>query len=220
VCSVGATPQAVQSIVAGVLRRFGRRWPGVEVRLIEEGGVRLLEMIERGEVHVALTGVPIAAGLQSRALFPIRLLAVARRPRWKRRRTIDVEEIATHEPLLLLRRDFGTRQLFDAACRLAHIEPRVVLESREPHSLISLAEAGQGVAIVPSTVRFRSAPVQILALVQQGRSLGTWGGVVWDPRRSLPPYATGFIDELAAHVPGVFPGKRFERVAPPLPPRE
>ena len=71
-----------------------------------------------------------------------------------------MEEIAAREPLLLLRRDFGTRQLFDAACRLAHIEPRVVLESREPHSLVTLAEAGHGVAIVPSTVRFRSTPVR------------------------------------------------------------
>ena len=90
------------------------------------------------------------------------------------------------EPLLLLSRDFGSRQLFDAACRIAQLQPRVVLESREPHSLIALAEAGQGVAIVPSTVRFVSKRIRIVPLLQDGKSLGAWGGLAWDPRRSLP----------------------------------
>jgi DNA-binding transcriptional LysR family regulator len=220
VLRVGATPQAMQSVVAGVLNRYLRRWPEVEVRLTEEGGLRLLDLVERGELHVALAGVPLGSGLESRPLFPIRLLAVgAPRQRWRRLKVIEVEEIAAGERLLLLRRDFGTRQLFDAACRLAHIEPRVALESREPHSLVTLAEGGHGVAVVPSTVRFLSRRIQILPLIQEGRSLGTWGGVVWDPRRSLPRHASGFIEELAAYVSREFPGKRFDRTAPPLPVR-
>ena len=216
---IGATPQAMQSIVAGVLTRFLRRWPGIEIRLTEEGGVRLVDLVERGDLHVALTGVPIGGALESRALFPIRLLAVcSNRPRWSRRRVIELGEICAGEPLLLLRRDFGTRQMFDAACRIAHLEPRVLLESREPHSLVALAVAGHGVAVVPSTVLFASPRVKVLPLVQEGRSLGTWGGVIWDRRRSLPSYATAFIDELAVHVPRTFPGKRFDGIAPPVPP--
>jgi hypothetical protein len=49
------------------------------------------------------------------------VLAVAgRRPRWGRRSTIDVTELA-NEPLLVLSKEFGSRQLFDAACRLAQV---------------------------------------------------------------------------------------------------
>jgi DNA-binding transcriptional LysR family regulator len=214
---VGATPQAMQSVLARFLSNFHRARPGVDVRLTEDGGVRLYELVERGDLHVALSGILAGHLLQSRPLFPIRVLAVmAPRPKWRRRTTIEVTELAS-EPLLLLTREFGSRQLFDAACRIAHLQPRVVLESREPHSLITLAEAGQGVAIVPSTVQFVSKRVQIAPLLQGGMSLGVWGGVAWDPRRALPIYATRFIEDLAAYAARNVPGRRFERIGPPLP---
>ena len=214
---VGATPQAMQSVLAAFLGKFHRALPGVDVRLTEDGGVRLYELVERGELHIALSGILAGHLLESRPLFPIRVLSVmAPRPKWRRRTTVDVTELA-REPLLLLTREFGSRQLFDAACRIAHLQQRVVLESREPHSLIALAEAGQGIAVVPSTVQFVSKRVQIAPLVQGGTSLGVWGGVVWDPRRALPIYATRFIEDLSAYAARTVPGRRFERVGPPLP---
>jgi LysR family nitrogen assimilation transcriptional regulator len=82
-----------------------------------------------------------------------------------------------------------------------------------------LAGAGHGVAVVPSTVRFASAKLQVLPIVRRNRSLGTWGGIVWDPRRSVPRYAAGFIEELEAYVSRAFPVKRFGQVALPLAPR-
>lgn len=217
VLRVGATPQTMQSVLAGFLPKFQRARPNVDVRLTEDGGVRLYELVERGDLHLALSGILTGGHLECRHLFPIRVLAVAAGPRWKRRRTIEVSELAS-EPLLLLSRDFGSRLLFDAACRIAQLQPRVVLESREPHSLIALAEAGQGVAIVPSTVRFVSKRIRIVPLLQEGKSLGVWGGLAWDPRRSLPGYATSFIEDLTAYISRTPPGRRFDKVAPPLPP--
>lgn len=219
VLRVGATTQATQSVLAGFLARYRRLHPGIEVQITEEGGVRLLDLVEQGALHLAISAVLQGARLQSRPLFPIRVLAVvAPRPKWKGRRTIDVLDLV-NEPLLLLRREFGTRQLFDVACRIAQLRPRIVLESGDPHSLVALAEAGHGVAVVPSTVRLLSQKVQILPILQKRESLGTWGAVVWDPRRSLPIHATTFIDELSAHVRDAFPGKRFDRTAPPVPGR-
>ena len=46
--------------------------------------------------------------------------------------------------------------------------------------LIALAEAGHGIAVVPSTVRFMSRKIRIMPIVQDGKSLGTWSAVVWD----------------------------------------
>src|SRR4029450_11186163 len=108
------------------------------------------------------------------------------------------------EPLLLLRQEFGTRQLFDAACRIAHIQRRIVLEGGEPSSLIALAEQGHGVAVVPSTVRFISKNIRIIPVLQDGKWRGTWGSVFWDARHALPSYATSFIEELTAHARRVF----------------
>jgi LysR family cyn operon transcriptional activator len=217
VLRVGATTQATQSILAGFLSHYRRLCPGVEVRITEEGGMRLLDLVEQGALHLAISAALGGVRLESRHLFPIRVLAVvARRPGWKRRRTIDIADLA-NEPLLLLQRDFGTRRLFDAACGIAQLRPRITIESGEPHSLVALAAAGHGVAVVPSTLRLLSQSVQALPILQKGESLGTWGGVVWDPRRPLTIHATTFIEKLSAHVRHDFPGKQFDRTAPPVP---
>ncbi|HKZ06352.1 MAG TPA: LysR family transcriptional regulator [Methylomirabilota bacterium] len=210
---VGANPLLIQSGLPRVLTRFRRARPGVDVRLTEDGGVRLVELVERGDLHVAVTAVAAGTRLASRLLFPIRVLAVAgRRPVWKSRRTLEVRELAD-EPLLMLRPTFTSRRLFDAACRIAHVEPRLAVESAEPRSLIELAAAGHGVAIVPSTLRALPRSLTAMAVVQEGRALGTWIGVVWDSRRALPAYAAAFIEELTAAWP---PARAAE--APGLPP--
>jgi DNA-binding transcriptional LysR family regulator len=214
---VGATPQTMQSVVAGFLTRYRRTRPGVDVHLSEAGGVRLLDLVGRGELHLAVCGILPGERLAHRLLFPFRVLAVgAAGERLKRRSTIEVRELAG-EPLLLLGRDFGTRQLFDAACRIAQFRPRVVLESAAPDSLITLARAGHGIAVVPSTVQFVSKKIQAAPILQDGKSLGWWAAVTWDPRRALPLYSESFIEGLVAYTRRGFPGKRFERVAPAVP---
>jgi DNA-binding transcriptional LysR family regulator len=217
VLRVGATPQTTQSLLAGFLARYTRRHPGIEFQLVEEGGVRLLDLLEQGTLHLALSATLDRAQLERRLLFPIRVLAVtAAGSRWRRLRTIDVAALAGMR-LLVLRKEFGTRQLFDAACRMAQLRPRIVLESGDPHSLVALAEAGHGVAVVPSTVPLDSrSRVAVLPIVQGRASLGAWAGVVWDSRRSLPAHATTFVEELSASVRRGFPGRRFDRTAPPV----
>src|SRR5262245_32755706 len=214
---IGATPQTMQSLLAGFLAGYRRSRPGVEISLTEAGGVRLLDLLILGDLDLAVSGILAGARFGSRLLFPIRLLAVAAAgPRWRRRSTLELGELA-HEPLLLLGRDFGTRQLFDAACRVTHLRPRCVLESNEPHSLIALAEAGHGIAVVPSTVQFMSKMTRIMPILQNGKSLGTWSTVSWDERRTLPVYAVAFVEELDVYSHRAFPGKQFNRVAPPVP---
>jgi LysR family cyn operon transcriptional activator len=214
---VGATPQTIQSLLADFLAAYRRSRPGVEIHLTEAGGVRLLDLVVQGQLDLAVSGILAGAGFGTRLLFPIRLLAVAAAgSRWRGRSTVEVVELA-EEPLLLLSQDFGTRQLFDAACRITHLRPRCVLESAEPHSLVSLAEAGHGIAVVPSTVRFTSRKTRIMPILQDGKSLGTWSTVSWNVRRSLPVYAAGFVEELDVYSRRAFPGKQFNAAAPPVP---
>jgi DNA-binding transcriptional LysR family regulator len=43
--------------------------------------------------------------------------------------------------------------VYDAACRLSDLKPRMVFESRSVNTLLAMAEAGHGVAIIPSALR-------------------------------------------------------------------
>ncbi|MEO6362618.1 MAG: LysR family transcriptional regulator substrate-binding protein, partial [Caldimonas sp.] len=101
--------------------------------------------------------------------------------------------------------DFAMRRNFDAACRLAGFTPNNVLECRAPHALLAMAEAGHGVAIIPSALRIHRYRVRVLRVTYQGKALEEPLTVVSDKRRPLPGYAAIFCDMLAAHVRSGFP---------------
>ncbi len=216
VLRVGATPQVIENLLADFLVRYRRRHPDVEVHLIEEGGARLPIRLERGDVHLAI----MPAGdenFHGRLLYPMYVLAVlSEKHRFSGRAVLDVADLAD-EPLLLLSGSFASHVWFEAACHVAHIRPRVLLESSAPQTLIALARTGYGIAVVPSLVRIARERVRIVPLVHRGVPIGRWAVVARDPRRFLAQYAEQFVIELAAQVRRNHPGSDLTRRAPSMP---
>ena len=95
---------------------------------------------------------------------------------------INIERLASY-PLLLLD-GYSIRRLFDAACRLANVEPKILLESRAPHTLLALAEAGQGVAIIPSLQRTDRYKVRIVRVTHGRKPIRERVAIQWDRRLS------------------------------------
>jgi LysR family transcriptional regulator, cyn operon transcriptional activator len=213
---VGGSTQNIENVLADFLPRYRRRHPSVEVDLIEDGGARMPERLERGDVHLAL----MAAGqgdFGSRLLAPGHVLAVVSpKHRLAGKKALEITELA-EESLLLLHRDFSSRGWFDTACHIARIKPRMVLESAAPHTLLALARAGNDVAIVPSNVRIPFGSVRALPLVHRGASIGRWNVVAWHQQRYLAPYAEQFVDELVAYCRQRYPNRESLRHAPPPP---
>lgn len=216
VLRVGGTPQVIESLLAKILPRYRKRHVGIEVHLVEDGGARLPGRLERGDIDVAI----MPAGdnrFRGRLLYPMHVLAVLpQRHSLSRRTTLDVTELAD-ELLLRLTPGFASHGWFEAACQVAHVRPRVLLESVAPQTLIALAQAGYGVAIVPSPVRIPRTGVCVAVVVHREVPLGQWTVAAWDPQRYLAPYASKFIDEVAAHCRRGYPGREFVRKAPTLP---
>ena len=96
--------------------------------------------------------------------------------------------------------------MFNAACRLARVEPNILLESRAPHTLLALAEAGQGVAIIPSLLRTDRYAFKIVRVTHLRKPLretdwsftGTSGA-------HMPRYAESFCEALAEYMREVLP---------------
>jgi LysR family cyn operon transcriptional activator len=214
---VGATPQVIENLLADFLASYRRRYPDIEVNLVEDGGAQLPGRLERGDVHLAI--MPASdQGFHGRLLYPMHLLAVLPKGHSLGGRTLlEIRELAD-EPLLLLRSNFATLAWFEAAIHVAHIKPRVLLHSAAPHTLIALARSGYGIAVVPSQMMRNSREgVRTVPLVHRGASIGRWAIIAWDPQRFLAPYAKQFVEDLAVSVRPAYPGRDLARRAPPLP---
>ena len=209
VLKVAATPLHIEGVFSQFLHRYAARYPNVKVKVTEGSGLEILAMIERGEIHLGQMlphGVPLDDGrFGSQALEPAELLA-AWHPSMMRVgiRAIEVARLAPY-PLLLLNSGYGLRRAFDAACRLAGLTPNIRLETRSPHTLLALAEARHGVAIIASTFQAKRYNLKIAPITFRGGKLREPLAVLWDKRRPLPRYATAFYQMWAEHVRAVFP---------------
>jgi DNA-binding transcriptional LysR family regulator len=209
---MAASPQFIEGAVANFLARYEERFPNVRVKLIEAmGWADVRGLLERGDVHLgqnlANAVQPPDSHLASHPVDFVEQLAAFHPSSALGRGTIEIEHLAPH-PLLLLDRSYIFRRTFDAACRLAGIEPNVAFESRTPHTLLAMAESGRGVAIVPSTLRVNRYVLRVAGVAYRGTPLREPLAIFWDNRRPLPEYATAFCQMLAGYVRETFPVTR------------
>jgi DNA-binding transcriptional LysR family regulator len=209
VLKVAATPLHIEGVFSQFLHRYAKRYPNVQVKVAEGSGLEILAMLERGEIHLGQMlpyGVPLDDGqFGSQQLEPAELLAACHPSiTLGSQGAIEVARLAPF-PLLLLDSGYGLRRAFDAASRLAGLRPNIRLETRSPHTLLALAEAQHGVAIISSTFRAHRYNLKIVRIVYRGRPLREPLAVLWDKRRPLPRYATAFCQMWAEQVRAVFP---------------
>ena len=220
VLKIAAAPQVIESVMSNFLHRYAASYPEVQVRLIEAmGWSDILGMLERGEIHL---GQNLAQAVQpgdrrfaSHPLTAVDLLAAGHRSlTLGKGGTIQIGRLAQH-PLLLLDTSYIFRRNFDAACRLAGVQPNVAFESRTPHTLLAMAEGGHGVAVIPSSQRVRRNSLNIVRVSYRSKALRLRLAIFWDKRRPLPRYAGAFCEMLADYVGEVFPITRPTATASP-----
>jgi DNA-binding transcriptional LysR family regulator len=201
---VGASAVQIETVLSTFLPRYAQRYPNIRVKLIESVSADTLTMLERGEIHL---GISLLQTIQANdrhfgtvPVPPVELLAACHSSfQLERGETIEIGRIMSH-PLLLLDSGFVARKTFDAVCRLAKLKPNILVESRAPHTLLALAEAGLGVAIIPSAVQTHRYKLRIVGITHERKQLREPRFVVWDKRRMLPRYAQDFCEMLAVHM--------------------
>ncbi len=211
---IAATPQSIEGVLASSLRRHSKRHPNVVIELAESSGPELLAMVERGDVHlaIALRGLAqnyrdAAGAIATADLRPVEFVAVsAERTPLTDARTIDIVELARH-PLLMLDHTFFVRNLVDSACRVAGVRPNVVFESRTPHTLLALAEAGHGVAVVPSVLPTHRYRLRAVLIAHNRRLLRETLIICWSRQRELPRFVDEFRRSLIVRTRAAASGR-------------
>jgi DNA-binding transcriptional LysR family regulator len=206
---VTASAHLIESVFSTFLHRFAERYPNVQVRPIEATGFDILALIERGEANLGINlDQVVPAGNDHFGSYPVPSLEF-----WAACHTsfelgdgnsIELRRLAPY-PLLTMDSSFTLRKTFDSACHLAGLKPNIQIESRSPHTLLALAEAGHGVAIVPSFVRLNRYSLKVFPIMHRRKPVCEPRSIFWDKRRSIPHYLQDFCKMIADHMREVLP---------------
>lgn len=147
---LGVIPTIGPFLLPGVLRRLRRRFPKLQLYLREDLTDRLIALLDKGDLDLALIALPYdAPGVQTLTLFDDGFLLAARKDhRLARNRRARSADLAG-ESLLLLAEGHCMRGHALAACRLPRRAETASLEATSLLTLVQMVENGLGVTLLP-----------------------------------------------------------------------
>ena len=207
--TVVGSPLTIGTLFPTFFPRHAEEAPGVQLNVIEAEAARHFEMLERGEASFSvnvINDLEVDGNRFGCQVLPRFHVMAACAPDFpvEQGETIDIRRLVQH-PLLALNRTYSTRNVFDAACRLAGLRVDMRVESAAVHALMDFAEAGHGIAIIPSIMRIDQRTLRVMRVTHRGEALQISLAVLWDKRRTLPRHAKAFSGLLAEHVRQTFP---------------
>lgn len=153
--SIGAIYTAAYTVLPRLLRLFREACPQVTVRLQEMGIAEQHAALRAGKLDAGLLRPPAdAPGLDFTTLFEEPFVAVVpARHRLRSKRALTLKEIAA-EPFVSLPRIYRDSVGGEVAGMFsrARLQPDIVQEVAEMHTLICLVASGLGVSVVPSSI--------------------------------------------------------------------
>jgi DNA-binding transcriptional LysR family regulator len=205
--TIGFAPSTLYSPLPAAVRRFREKFPGVRVRLREIVPPEHGEMLRGGSVDVVLVREPeTEEGVAAWPILVERFVAalpaghaLAVRP------SLPVSALRD-EPFVLFPREIAPvlyRQVTEL-CHAAGFEPKVVQEAHEWHTILSLVEAGLGVALVPDAFQERRAGA--LAYVALSGPQGRTTTYACARASARSPTASAFLEVVREVAPVRFRG--------------
>lgn len=141
----------VNSLLAAVIERYRKEWPGVRVHVTEVATQQVAALISQDEVHFGLLlNPPSDSQLRDRFSFRLAFEAVvpATHP-LASRALVTLRELMDY-PLVLPTPNFRSRQLLEAIAIREHfaLDPAVTVSSI--HMLVSCIRADVGIGVLPN----------------------------------------------------------------------
>jgi DNA-binding transcriptional LysR family regulator len=179
VLRLGLPPVGSGILFASLFARFRKKYPGVDIRLVEHGSARLEEILRLGEIDFAASLLPVDEDFEWHEIRrdPLMTLVAADSPLAARRRIkiTDLRDI----PLILFESGFAQNRLIINACHRAGFEPVVAARSSQIDFIIELVAAGVGVAFLPRLLDKRHTSPGVASLVLDEPDVDWRLALVW-----------------------------------------
>jgi DNA-binding transcriptional LysR family regulator len=201
---IGTYQSVGAKILPSLLSRFKAGWPEVTISLTEStDDEELLALIERGELDLTFTMVPLPPGpFEFLQLLrdPYVLVVPTESPLARRNRAPTLREIA--ELPLIGNRHCRSLDSGLQALRATGREPRIVFRSDDNGTVQGITAAGMGAALVPKLTVDQSDP-RVAMIELDERIPPRLIGIAWHRDRKRTRAAEAFV-ELAQEVTAGF----------------
>ncbi|MEL0551935.1 LysR family transcriptional regulator [Klebsiella sp. B345] len=147
-------PPMVGMLMAEPISQFRQRYPGVELKISEFGGLTVQQAVSNGELDLAMTALPVDenSGLSTLPLFNHPLCVLTpRTEQWAQVKSLSPEALAAH-PLVIYNEDFALSRQLMALFTYHDVKPRIAVRSGQWDFLAAMVQAGIGVAILPQPI--------------------------------------------------------------------
>ncbi|MBB3110443.1 DNA-binding transcriptional LysR family regulator [Paenibacillus phyllosphaerae] len=147
---VGSLPMTGSHVLPLVLPVFAKKYPNIEVALVEDTSSRLEQLTASGQTDLCLLSLPIDPALSWEPIIEeeICLAVPPAHPLANNSTPIPLPRLAK-EPFIVLKKGQGFRQITLELCEQGGFEPNIVFESSNIETVQSLVAAGMGIAFVP-----------------------------------------------------------------------
>ncbi|MDQ0123599.1 DNA-binding transcriptional LysR family regulator [Pseudomonas lini] len=187
--TIGAISTAMFDVLPGLIEQLKSDYPHLTVSVREIDSVEAVPALEAGDIDLAFARLDgdLGASIKSLPLTQDRLVVALPSDHPLAARTrISLSSLAT-EPLVMFSRKVSP-VYFDnliATCRASGFSPRVLHEVRSVASQIAFVSCGQGIALVPASLK-KLAPDNVVfrALSQKLNVVTT--AVAWNADRPNP----------------------------------
>ncbi|WP_233858327.1 LysR substrate-binding domain-containing protein [Paraburkholderia sp. HD33-4] len=198
VLHVGAITSAMLETVPSVLEALKRAHPHLTVFVREIDSVEAIPALEAGELDLAFVRVDgeVGSGIATLPLAEDRLaVALPKDHPLAAQSRVRLQSLA-NEQLVMSSRQVSPVyfDLLTSVCRSHGLTPRVTHEVRSVTSQIAYVGCGQGVALVPSSMR-KLAPENVVVRPLKERVVVVTAALVWSTKRHHP-----MVDEVVARL--------------------
>ena len=151
---IGVTERMGALLLPQVLERFRKKYPNIQLDIVEKGGVDLEEMLAKGGLDMALVSLPLKyPSLPCHVFYEDPFLIAVPRTHpmnevWKEKEALPVTALKGQE-LLLTRRFKKTRLIAEQILEPLNGDYRIITESYSIETIIRLAAENMGISLVP-----------------------------------------------------------------------
>ncbi|MET3515104.1 DNA-binding transcriptional LysR family regulator [Pseudacidovorax sp. 1753] len=193
--TLACVPSAVGHFLPGVIDRYHARYPAIRIRVLDEASSDVLLAVTRGDADFGLTYIGTQeADVDFRPLMDDAfVVACPTGHPLARRKRVRWQELGEHA-YIALAQGSGNRFLIDQALAQTPERPRWFCEVRHVPALVSMVEAGLGIAVVPRMALPPAGKGQVVAVPLAEPSIVRSLGLISRRGRVLPPAAQLLYD--------------------------